>query len=184
MYTALQPRQFSSNTTKLLFADSYLCGVAFNWFEPYFYLDGIDRPTWLDNFNKFSAKLQDTFGDPEQARTAAKKIHDLKQNKSVGKYWANFQRYAVQTDFNNAAKCFTFRNGLKDLGEGVIVGCPKGVFLSFALILMILVFLCSPNGGQKTPKTNELAILYRSPVVATYKKRGDIFSPSKGHFCI
>ena len=89
MYTALQPRQFSSNTTKVLFAASYLHGVAFNWFKPYFNLDNIDRPTWLDNSNEFSARLQDTFGDPEQARTAAKKIHDLKQTKSVGKYWAN-----------------------------------------------------------------------------------------------
>ena len=120
MYTALQPRQFSSDTTKVVFAALYLRGVAFNWFEPYFNLDGIDRPTWLDNFQEFSAKLQDTFGDPGRSQTAAKKIHDLKQTKSVGEYWANFQRYAVQTGFNDAAKCFAFRNGLKDSVKGAL----------------------------------------------------------------
>lgn len=114
MYTALQPRQIASDTTKVLFAASYLRGTAFNWFKPYFNLDSIDRPTWLDNFNEFSVNLQDTFGDPERSRTAAKKIHDLKQTKSGGEYWADFQRYAVQTDSHDAAKCFAFRSGLKD----------------------------------------------------------------------
>ena len=114
MYTELQPRSYSSDTKKVLLAGSYLRGSAFNWWTPFYNQKGPSRPTWLDNFEEFANKLQETFGDPELKRTAAKKISSLKQTKSVGEYWAEFQRYAVQTDFNDSALCFAFRAGLKE----------------------------------------------------------------------
>ena len=113
MYTMLQPRQFGYGTQKVLFAASFLRGTAFAWFEAYFNKTGVERPSWLDDFDEFSAQLEATFGDPDRKETAARKLTELKQTRSVGEYWAVFQQYAVQTDWNDSAKSYQFRVGLK-----------------------------------------------------------------------
>ena len=113
MYTMLQPRQFVYDTQKVLFAASFLRETAFSWFEAYFNKQGDERPSWLDNFAEFSAQLEATFGDPDRTQTAARKLTELRQTRSVGEYWAVFQQYAVQTDWNDSAKSYQFRAGLK-----------------------------------------------------------------------
>ena len=113
MYTSLQPRTFQDDSQKVLFAASYLRGTAFNWWEPYFNKPKRDQPVWIHDFSEFSRKLEETFGDPNRAKTAANRITNIKQTKSASEYWAEFQQYAVQTDWNDSAQCYAFRQGLK-----------------------------------------------------------------------
>ena len=113
MYTSLQPRTFHDDSQKVLFAASYLRGTAFNWWEPYFNKPRQEQPLWIHDFSEFARKLEETFGDPNRAKTAANRITSLKQTKSASEYWAEFQQYAVQTDWNDSAQCYAFRQGLK-----------------------------------------------------------------------
>ena len=113
MYTSLQPRTFHDDLQKVLFAASYLRGTAFNWWEPYFNKPRQEQPLWIHDFSEFARKLEETFGDPNRAKTAANRITSLKQTKSASEYWAEFQQYAVQTDWNDSAQCYAFRQGLK-----------------------------------------------------------------------
>ena len=108
MYTSLQPRTFQNNLQKVLFTASYLRGTAFNWWEPYLNNPRREQPLWIHDFSEFARKFEETFGDPNHAKTAANRITSLKQTKSASEYWAKFQQYAVQTDWNDSAQCYAF----------------------------------------------------------------------------
>ena len=59
-----RPKAFRLNRSKITFAQSYLKGMALEWFEPDL-LDTSDPANhlhWMDNWVAFVAELQSTFG--------------------------------------------------------------------------------------------------------------------------
>jgi hypothetical protein len=58
-----KPKTFHSDRAKVNFAQSYLKGMALEWFEPDLLSDGLSpRLDWMDNYSEFMLELQTNFG--------------------------------------------------------------------------------------------------------------------------
>ena len=52
------PRSFDNDRTKVIYAQSYLKGMALNWFKPELLLGNPDfRPRWMDDYSRFTHEL-------------------------------------------------------------------------------------------------------------------------------
>ena len=58
----------------------------------------------IPTFEAFIKQVENTFGDPDQSRTACTKLHDLKMSSSMSadEYIAQFEILAGRTNFNDA----------------------------------------------------------------------------------
>jgi len=63
------PSAFHDDRNKVTFAQSYLKGMALEWFEPDLLSSGTpdNRPLWMDDYMEFMTELQQNFGphDPQ-----------------------------------------------------------------------------------------------------------------------
>ncbi|KIO02468.1 hypothetical protein M404DRAFT_27731 [Pisolithus tinctorius Marx 270] len=73
------PRAFRTNHTKVIFAQSYLKGMALEWFElDLLRLDNPnDRPLWMDSWKEFVLELQTTFGPHDPVADAESQLDHL-----------------------------------------------------------------------------------------------------------
>ena len=52
------PKSFNNDCAKVIYAQSYLKGMALNWFEPELLLGNPQfRPLWMDDYSKFTQEL-------------------------------------------------------------------------------------------------------------------------------
>jgi hypothetical protein len=61
------PEKFTTERSKVMFAGSYLQGIAYSWFESLLRqveANPNDPPAELDSFSEFKQSLQTNFGDP------------------------------------------------------------------------------------------------------------------------
>ncbi|KAK4698190.1 hypothetical protein P7C70_g8098, partial [Phenoliferia sp. Uapishka_3] len=124
LYFRLQPERFSSETSKVYFAASYLCGNAYNWIETYVTASDAEllRPSnsWFLTWAGFQRKLQTTFGDPDLKASNARKLTTLHQSTGVPVYTAEFKRLAFTLDWNDNALLHHYYQGLKDSVKDVL----------------------------------------------------------------
>ena len=67
----------------------------------------------LENLEALITKLQAAFGDCDRRATAEKKLLTLKQtNKDFPSFYAEFTRYAADTDLDDHARRLLMRNAL------------------------------------------------------------------------
>ena len=118
----LHAQQFTHESDKVMYAAAYLTGNTQQWFEP-FLTDFInneekDRKEETDeyfaSFDYFRKQLARLYGDPDAAKTAERKLHQLVQTGSASHYVAHFQRLASHVDWDEAALRSTFYRGLKE----------------------------------------------------------------------
>jgi hypothetical protein len=94
------PAHYCNDHAKVTFVQSYLKGMALEWFEPD--LLSMDAPTacplWMDDYVRFMAELQDNFGPQDPAGDAEVKLEQLQlqDRQHINKYIVNFQRLASQ----------------------------------------------------------------------------------------
>ncbi len=119
----LEPRQFSTHQKRVLYSITFLRGAAFDWANVFLrdFLDNMDRTERRNETNevmeswiKFKERLQQTFGDIDEERTAERRLQSLRQTGSAADYAAQFQRYGTQTEWDDAALTAQFYKGLKD----------------------------------------------------------------------
>lgn len=118
----LDKDKFDHDAAKTTYAASYLRGGAFNWFEPYV-------SEWLNKkresseatkrffreFSHFENQLRTIYGTVDEARAAARDIHNLKQGRgSVASYYAMFQQHMSKLKWDESAKHAAFYAGLND----------------------------------------------------------------------
>ena len=73
-----RPKAFCTNHAKVTFAQSYLKGMALEWFEPDLLMeDPALRPLWMDNFREFVLELQTNFGPHDPVRDAEHQLDHL-----------------------------------------------------------------------------------------------------------
>ena len=72
-------KAFRTDCTKVTFAQSYLKGMALEWFEPDLLLmeDPALHPLWMDNFREFVLELQTNFGPHDPVRDAEHQLNHL-----------------------------------------------------------------------------------------------------------
>jgi hypothetical protein len=101
-----RPDAFSSGSAKVTYALSYLKGTALDWFEPALLgADLIDEPIWLSDYKEFVSELKVNFGpyDPEgEAETKLENLR-MRDGQRITKYFVEFNRLAVRTQWGEAA---------------------------------------------------------------------------------
>ncbi|KIN99141.1 hypothetical protein M404DRAFT_30604 [Pisolithus tinctorius Marx 270] len=94
------PRAFRTDHTKVIFAQSYLKGMALEWFEPDLLgLDDPDNwPLWMDSWREFVLELQTTFGPHNPVTDAESQLDHLhmKDSQCINKYIVDFNQLASQ----------------------------------------------------------------------------------------
>ena len=95
-----RPKAFQLDRAKITFAQSYLKGMALEWFEPDL-LDAGDpanHPRWMDNWVAFVAELQSTFGPHNPVADAEHQLDHLqmKDGHRITWYIVDFNWLASQ----------------------------------------------------------------------------------------
>ena len=74
-----RPKAFRLDRSKITFAQSYLKGMALEWFEPDLLDTGdpANRLCWMDNWIAFIAELQSTFGPHNPVADAEHQLNHL-----------------------------------------------------------------------------------------------------------
>ncbi|KAG6327620.1 hypothetical protein ID866_11469 [Astraeus odoratus] len=111
------PSTFKKDHAKVVFAQSYLKGMALKWFELDLLSSGNPRshPLWMDDWTEFVIKLQSTFGPHNPVANAENQLNHLqmKENKCINKYMVKFNQLASQVrGYGNGALCHQFYSGL------------------------------------------------------------------------
>ena len=89
-----RPKAFQTDRAKVTFAQSYLKGIALEWFEPD--LLGMEdpdtRPLWMTSWREFVIELQTTFGPHDPVANAEHQLNHLrmKDTHRVNRYVVNF----------------------------------------------------------------------------------------------
>jgi hypothetical protein len=112
VYFRAQPTKFRNDTARCLAATQFLRGTAYKYFQPM--LNEEPLPACLTNFESFIAQLQQTFGDPNETRTAARQLSTLRQIASVANYITEFRRLSTILDWDNKVLQHFFYTGLSD----------------------------------------------------------------------
>jgi len=111
-----KPKTFHSDRAKVNFAQSYLKGMALEWFEPDLLLDGLSsRPDWMDDYSEFMLELQTNFGPHDPSGDAEMQLEQLNmcEGQRINKYIVEFQRLASQVRrWGDGALRRQFYNGL------------------------------------------------------------------------
>ena len=114
----VNPESFPSEQQKVLYASSYLEGIAYSWFDPILRKFDPDSdspaPEELSSFKSFSASLSRMFGDPDLVRTKTRELRALRQTTSVAAYASEFQRLQAFISWNNQAFYDQFYDGLRE----------------------------------------------------------------------
>ena len=122
-YLHVNEALFSKEAEKVMCAGGMLRGKAAEWFEPTLrdYLENDKKANRRDDTNEmfgdfdvFAKNLRDTFGNPDELRTAERQLMQLKQRGSAGIYVADFKRIAVKVHWGEQALIVCFYNGLRD----------------------------------------------------------------------
>src|SRR6266513_2132597 len=124
LYFGFQVAQFPTEISKTLYAASYLCGQAAEWFARYLedYLDNMHTPSKMGNeakiifesFDNFRRAIVRIYGDPDQYKKAVINIQRLQQTESVQEYTSRFYAMSAKTEWDNDALSAIYYKGLKD----------------------------------------------------------------------
>ena len=114
-----QPKAFRQDRAKVTFTQSYLKGMALEWFK----LDLLDsanpndRPHWMDSWVAFVAELHSTFSPHDPVADAEHQLDHLQMKDShrVTRYIVDFNHLASQVQgYGDGALRHYFYNGLLD----------------------------------------------------------------------
>jgi hypothetical protein len=111
-----KPRAFCSDRAKVTFAQSYLKGMALEWFEPdLLSRDLNNQPDWMDDYSAFMLELQTNFRPHDPVRDAEMQLEQLYMcnGNHINKYIIEFQCLASQVrGWGDGALHHQFYNGL------------------------------------------------------------------------
>ena len=94
-----RPKSFDNDCAKVIYAQSYLKGMALNWFEPELLLGNPQFcPLWMDDYSKFTQELQANFGPHDPVGDAEHCLDNLSMsdNHKITKYVIKFNCHASQ----------------------------------------------------------------------------------------
>ena len=95
-----RPKAFATDRAKVTYVQSYLRGMALEWFEPD--LLNVSNPNacpiWMDNHHQFVSELKSNFGPHDLVGDAEHQLDNLsmKEGQKINKYIIEFNRLAGQ----------------------------------------------------------------------------------------
>ena len=112
-----RPKAFSTDCAKVTYVQSYLRGMALEWFEPD--LLNVSNPNacpiWMDSYHQFVSKLKSNFGLHDPVGDVEHQLDNLsmKEGQKINKYVIEFNRLAGQVcGYGNGALHHIFYSGL------------------------------------------------------------------------
>lgn len=100
---------FADEQARLRYTVSRLEGIALEQVTTFVTADGIN----FDNVEALVTHLNTCFDDPDRIGTATHKLQTIRQgNRQFSEFYAEFQRYALQSNWDNAALHATLRRAL------------------------------------------------------------------------
>ena len=132
----LKAALYPDDQSKLCYAVSLLEDRALDQITPHIEDDRID----LDDLAELIGILETTFGDPDRVATAERKLRSLQQaNRNFSTYYAEFTRYAADTNWNEAGKRSQLEEGLcHELKNDLIARDEPELFADFVTLLQKL----------------------------------------------
>lgn len=108
-------KRFKTDRAKVLYAGSYLTGVAADWFEP-FTRDAGEEALVLDDWTLFTERIEQVFGDSNAIATAEHRLDTLRmrENDQISSYITRFRTNAAELHWDDAPLRYAFRKGLAD----------------------------------------------------------------------
>ena len=150
LYYGFHPDQFTADIDKILFACSYMRGVAFAWAEGYL-TDYLEHPgthnaarsdetnRFFQNFAGYETRLKTMFGDPNKVLVAERRLQEMRQTTSVSAYTAEFRKYQTKVEWDDTALLSQFYRGLKDTVKDDIVRSDRPTTLQTIIDLAIKI---------------------------------------------
>ena len=114
-----RPKAFAMDRAKVTYMQSYLRGMALEWFEP----DLLNvsnpnaRPIWMDSYHQFISELKSNFSLHDPVGDAEHQLDNLsmKEGQKINKYVVEFNRLAGQVcGYGDGALRHIFYSGLPD----------------------------------------------------------------------
>lgn len=180
LFFGFNEAQFPTDQSKILYATSYLRKGAFDWMEGYAtdFLRNKDDPHEMAqgtreifaSYTEFVRRVKRTFGDIDEERTAERHLQGLTQKTSVGNYAAEFQQYAVRTEWNDEALVAQFYRGLKDRVKDDIARGERPATLAGMITAAIRI------DGRQFERGLEKGGSYRAPI-QNYKPKHMPYKP-------
>ena len=111
------PKAFATDRTKVTYAQSYLRGMALEWFKPdLLNVSNLNtHPIWMDNYHQFVSELKSNFGLHDLVRDTEHQLDNLsmKEGQKINKYVVEFNRVAGQVHgYGDGALRHIFYSGL------------------------------------------------------------------------
>ena len=111
------PKAFRTDCTKDTFAQSYLKGMALEWFEPDLlgFTDPNAHPLWMSDWQEFVGELQTTFGPHDPVADTKHQLNHLcmKDTSHINRYVVDFNRITFQIwGYSDGALWHHFYTGL------------------------------------------------------------------------
>ena len=108
------------------FIGGYLRGKAWNWFEPILReRETRNRREWSEgSYDEMKKAMNQVFGDVDERKTAARKLQQLRQTKSVTEYITEFQTITSNLDWDDDALEDKFLEGLKNHVKNALIFFP------------------------------------------------------------
>ena len=114
-----RPKAFVTDHAKVTYVQSYLRGMALEWFEPD--LLNVSNPNacpiWMDNYHQFISELKSNFSLHDLVGDAEHQLDNLsmKEGQKINKYIVEFNRLAGQVHgYGDGTLCHIFYSGLPD----------------------------------------------------------------------
>ena len=114
-----QPKAFAMDCAKVTYTQSYLRGMALEWFEPD--LLNISNPNahpiWMDSYHQFISKLKSNFGPHDPVGDVEHQLDNLsmKEGQKINMYVVEFNHLTGQVrGYGDGALCHIFYSGLPD----------------------------------------------------------------------
>ncbi len=114
--------RFPTDKHKVLFASTYLRGLAFEWFNSFLTDFLNNEPDKRDNntievtqnYSNFKNKLRQVFGNFDEKHLAERRMQSLRQTGPATDYVSKFQQLAAQTQWGAVPLVAQFYKRLKD----------------------------------------------------------------------
>lgn len=109
-------RRFSNDQAKVLYAGSYLGGVAADWFEPILDETNLQSHRLLKDWNLFRDSLTAVFGDMNAEGTAEHELNNIKMDDrdEISTYLTQFRTYQTRLNWDNSSLMYHFKLGLPE----------------------------------------------------------------------
>ena len=113
---------FHYESDQVMCVGALLTGKASEWWEPTLrdYLTKtsetrkLETTTLFNSYDKFETKLRETFGNPDEVRAAERRILNLKQIGSAGRYALEFKQLVAKLSWDDSALIPQFYKGLRE----------------------------------------------------------------------